>query len=295
MSEPDESESADLKFLQSMKHPEARAAAVGALWLRSGGSGDPADESFMAGLLADILELAWLSPTTRRMTLVMLRSTRGWPRRELAKVLAVSPIDYSRIELGWRPLSREGLEKVAAARELPRLQLEHLLLKTHALMVSMDTAWEMKWQEVLEPLGPRERRALILEDKELRNWGLADLICTKSMEAGDPGEAVALAELALLISENVHQLSEEFSRRIQGYVRGHLGHALQRRGDQAAAAAAFAECIELWAAGDGVEREEQAWAERLASIVPSFPPSLPPRRRSPRRKGRGVRARKQST
>jgi hypothetical protein len=73
----------------------------------------------------------------------------------------------------------------------------------------------------------------------------------------------------------------EYGRRThQAYAWGHLGHALQRRGDRAAAETAFAECIELWRTSEDDDKEDPAVAERLATIVPSFPLPEPRRRRS---------------
>lgn len=279
--------SKELEYLELHKHPVARLAAAAAMWLQTAPVDERERDPMMSQLVEEAIEEAWRYPDVPRMTLVMLGETRGWDRRELARILGISPVQYNKAALGRHPLGRVEVEKIAAAKEVPLVELQGVVLLTHVLMIELDTGWEMKWQESLEPLTPRERRAKILEDKDLQNWGLGKLVCTKSLEAGDPDEAVTLAELALLIMEK-HKLGASFQRRLQGYAWGHLGHALERRGDYAAAETAYAECIQLWTTGEGIMgREDRNQAERLASIVPSFPPCVPPPRRRKRAKRTG--------
>jgi hypothetical protein len=279
--------SKELELIDRQKHPAARLAAAAAMWLRAAPVEERERDPAMSRLVKEALEEAWRYPGVPRMTLVMLGTTYGWDRRELARILGISPIQYNKAQLGRHPLGRIELEKIAAAKGLPLVKLQQVVLITHATMVGMDTGWEMKWQESLEPLSPRERRTKVVEDKSLHSWGLGELVCTKSLEAEDPDEAVTLAELALLILEK-QELGARFQRRLQGYAWGHLGHALERRGDHAAAATAYAECIEIWTTGEGImEHEDRKQAERLASIVPSFPPYVPPPRRRKRAKRTG--------
>lgn len=272
--------SKELEFINLQKHPVAQLAAAAAMWLRTAPIEERERDLTMSRLVEEALEEAWRHPKVPRMTLVMLAATRDWDRRELARILGISPIQYNKAQLGQHPLGRVDVEKIAAAKELSLVELQQVVLITHATMIGLDTGWEMKWQESLEPLSPRERRTKVVEDKSLQSWGLGELVCTKSLEAGDPDEAVTLAELALLILEK-QKLGARFQRRRQGYAWGHLGHALERRGDHAAAETAYAECIELWTTGEGImEREDWKQAERLASIVPSFPPYMPQARRA---------------
>lgn len=272
-----------LEFVESQKHPAARMAAAAAMWLRTAPPRERERDALMAELVAAALDEAWRHPKTPRMTLTMLRATHGWNQRDLARILGISPVQYNLLLLGRRPVSREEVEKIAAAKEVPLLELQQVLLITHVAMIGLETAWEMTWQETLAPLSPRQRREKVLADKNLQNWGLGTLLCDKCLEAGDADEAVTLAELALLIAEHLENHREELRRRHQAYAWGHLGHALQRRGDSAAAETAFAESIELWTSGEDVEPEDRTYAERLVSIVPSFPPYVPPPR-TPRRK-----------
>jgi transcriptional regulator with XRE-family HTH domain len=263
-----------LGLLRHFKNPQARAATIGAFAQRAG---------LETELLATLRMEAWSSPCTRQMTLVLLHKSRGWKGREIAKLLGVSPFGLSEIELGRRPLSREDLERVAAAKGISTTELNEVLLITHAMNLQLDSAWEEIWQESLAPLSPAARRARILEDEELHNGGLSELLCDKSRTTEDLDEAVALAELALLIAERLPH-SEEFRLRLEGYAWGHLGHALKRRGNQAAGEAAFEECIKRWTSGQGFGRGDRTHAEHLAVIVPSFPPYEPPPRRPSSRK-----------
>lgn len=278
-----------LDFLEKLMDSEARAAGAEAVLKHYGDFDGPAratGDSFDDPAYA-VLERAWNHPKTRRMTLLMMRTTFGWDRRDLAQRLGVSLAVYNRIELGTRALSREELEEVAAGQGVPRVKLEELLLINHALVVDLDTAWQRTWQEKLAPLTVAGRRALVLAETSLQNQGLAELICARSLDAGNPDEAVTLAELALLVADHLPG-SETFQRTCQSYAWGHFGHALQRRGDQTAAEIAFDECIEIWRSAGEISDHHRAYAERLALIVPSFPAYEPPprRRRQPARSPR---------
>lgn len=278
--------SSKVDFMKSLKDPEARLAAGLAHWCRSGGwKTDNAD--LLNFEFEWVREVAWDDPDTRRLTLTLAANLRGWDSRELAKVLGVSPVAFHQKLLGRLPLSREELEKIAAAQGMETGKLEAFLLMAHALNRELKTAWERAWEETLAPLSFPERRARIQEDKEFQNWGLGQFLCDKCLEAEDPDEAVALAELALLVGEKMLG-AEGFRNRFQAYTWGHIGYALARRGNQVAAEAAFEQSIELWRWDDEEEAaiEDKAHAERLASIVPGFAPSLPRSRKERKTKGK---------
>jgi len=163
-----------------------------------------------------------------------------------------------------------------------------VLLITRKLLLDLADGWPKVWREQLEPLDFEARRALILADEDLQNCGLGDLLCDKSQEASDPEEAVRLAELALLTME-ASRLIPDYQQHRCGYARGHLGHALLRRGDSAAAEAAFALAIEEWMSWESGSRHgNEREVERLASIVPGFPKAealqKPKRARKPPKK-----------
>jgi transcriptional regulator with XRE-family HTH domain len=213
---------------------------------------------------------AWADPNTRRMTLGAVREVHGESSRKLAKALGMSIFHYQDIELGRRPLSEEGFIKAMQYLGVTPEYLAKALLAMHQLLMEVADGWPKVWREQLEPLDFDTRRDLILADKDLQNSGLGNLLCDKSLEVADPEEAVRLAGLALLTMEASGQLPE-YKRRLCGYARGHLGHALLRRGDSESAEVAFALAIEEWMTGKGGPPDDERQVERLASIVPGFP------------------------
>lgn len=215
---------------------------------------------------------AWADPKTRRMALVMARAVLGGSQRDIAKALGVSIFVYHDLELGRKPLSEEVFIDAMLSMGATPEYVVKVLLSTRKLLLDLADGWPKVWREQLEPLDFEARKALILADKELQNRGLGELLCDKSQEASDPDEAVRLAELALLTME-ASRLIPAYKQQCCGYARGHLGHALLRRGDSEAAEAAFALAIEEWMAlvRSGSRDRDEREVERLASIVPGFP------------------------
>jgi transcriptional regulator with XRE-family HTH domain len=248
-----------------------------------------ADENLDLGLDPTKLAEAWADPDTRRMALVMARAVLRGSQREIAKALGVSIFVYYDLELGRKPLSVEAFFKAMQGLGATPEYVVKVLLITRKLLLDLADGWPKVWREQLEPLDFEARRALILADEDLHNCGLGDLLCDKSQEASDPEEAVRLAELALLTME-ASRLIPDYKQNRCGYARGHLGHALLRRGDSVAAEAAFALAIEEWMSlGIGGSRHGDAReVERLASIVPGFPKAealqKPKRARKPPKK-----------
>ncbi len=230
-------------------------------------------------------------PETRRMTLTMLRLTEGAAARKVAKAMGVSIFVFQDMTLGRVPMSEDAFLKAVDFMEVSQERLDFVMLLTHKMLADMADAWPKVWREQLEPLDFTAKRALILGDKDLQNTGLSELLCDKSLEAVDPAEAVQLAELALLIVDKIDSRTDfyrnpDYQRRHHGYARGHLGHALFRQGELAAAETAFAKAIEEWMPGiTGSKTLEKKHVERLASIVPGFSKeeALKPPRRKRRR------------
>ncbi len=102
----------------------------------------------------------------------------------------------------------------------------------------------------LERHTPAQRRALVEELEEFRNWALCELLCAKSREAApnSAGRAVELAELALLIAD-LAPGTESWRSRLRGYAWTHLGHARRLRGDLSGAEEALSQGRRLWLAG----------------------------------------------
>lgn len=102
--------------------------------------------------------------------------------------------------------------------------------------------------EVLEPLGPDERR-LLTKAKLFQKPALVELLCQKSIDlaAHDADLAVAVAELALELAGRVP--GEEKARwRLQGYAGFHYGNALKMK-STLAGAQAFLRAEALWDKG----------------------------------------------
>jgi|SRR6185369_11385092 len=95
-----------------------------------------------------------------------------------------------------------------------------------------------------------QREALIEEDESFRTWALCERVAAESIEAaaGDAGEALRLAELALRIAE-LCSGSEEWLFRLQGYALVHVANAHRVGGTMALAREDMTRGKGLWDAG----------------------------------------------
>jgi len=100
----------------------------------------------------------------------------------------------------------------------------------------------------LERLSLADRRLLVEEGAELRNWALSERLCQESLQAAHGAEALELAELALRVAELVPG-EDAWRWRLQGHAWAFVGKARWARGDHAGAREAFARFRLLWAAG----------------------------------------------
>jgi transcriptional regulator with XRE-family HTH domain len=103
--------------------------------------------------------------------------------------------------------------------------------------------------ERLAPCSHETRRALVEEVAKFQVWELADFLCSHSREATD-GEAVELAELAVLVAERT-QGEERWKAALEGHAWATLGRARQRAADPAGAEEALALARELQRRGAG--------------------------------------------
>ncbi|HET9209538.1 MAG TPA: helix-turn-helix transcriptional regulator [Thermoanaerobaculia bacterium] len=105
------------------------------------------------------------------------------------------------------------------------------------------------WQR-MKSCTPSQRRALVEEAPEFRNWALCELICKESEKAAadNASRARELAELALFIAE-LAPGEASWHRRLQGYAWAHVGNARRVGGDLPGANEAFVLVSQLWAAG----------------------------------------------
>ena len=135
----------------------------------------------------------------------------------------------------------------------------HLVVSAYLMEDAAETAHESPeevrlqatriWDQVAGLPLNRRRQAIQLSPKASRNWGLAERICEASVRAAasDPQEALALADLALLIAERVEG-SEDWRRRVQGFAWAHMANARRVANDLSGADEAFARAWDLWRA-----------------------------------------------
>jgi transcriptional regulator with XRE-family HTH domain len=104
--------------------------------------------------------------------------------------------------------------------------------------------------DIMKRREPADRRMLVEDAEEFRNWGVGELVCHESERAAadDVGRAVELAELAVLIAD-LAPGEKTWRWRLQGYALAHLGNACRVRTDWPGAEKAFRRALELWEAG----------------------------------------------
>ncbi|HEY3566475.1 MAG TPA: helix-turn-helix transcriptional regulator [Thermoanaerobaculia bacterium] len=101
----------------------------------------------------------------------------------------------------------------------------------------------------------RRRRMLELSVEAAKSWAMAERLCDASLEAlpSDPEEALALADLALWIAQQVEG-EEAWRSLVQGYCWAHISHARRAAGDAPGADEAAARAWKLWDDGSADER-----------------------------------------
>src|SRR6185295_6305703 len=102
----------------------------------------------------------------------------------------------------------------------------------------------------LEPCSAGERRMLVEDLEEYREWSLCVRVAAESREkaANQPREALELAELALLIAE-LTPGEEAWRWRLQGYAWAHVANGRRVCQDLPVAKEAMARALKLWEAG----------------------------------------------
>jgi transcriptional regulator with XRE-family HTH domain len=110
--------------------------------------------------------------------------------------------------------------------------------------------------EVLKCREPSVRRVLVEESRRFQKWALCELLCAESVQAtaGSAGEALELADLALLAAEKAPG-EERWSQRLQGYAWTHVAKARRVCGDRPGADEALGRARLLWEAGAPGDKE----------------------------------------
>jgi transcriptional regulator with XRE-family HTH domain len=124
-------------------------------------------------------------------------------------------------------------------------------------------AWER-----LAPCTAAERRLLVEECAEYHGWALAERLCHESAQvaATEPAAALDLAHLAVAVAQ-LTKGGELWGKRLLGYARAHLAHALQLTGDLAAFRTERARAWDLWR--KGAEGDAAGLLEEGRLLVPA--------------------------
>jgi hypothetical protein len=91
---------------------------------------------------------------------------------------------------------------------------------------------------------------MVRKAKRFRSWGLAELLCRKSLEAAGEPAAAELAELAVEVAMLVQDFDfphdESWVSLLRGFAWAHLGKARRSLGHFEGARVAFAEAKRIW-------------------------------------------------
>jgi tetratricopeptide (TPR) repeat protein len=99
---------------------------------------------------------------------------------------------------------------------------------------------------------PEARRALVQTKGEYQTWGLALLLCDRSLQAApdSAAEAIELARLAVLVAE-LAPGDEAWRALLLGFCLAHLANALRVQGELKEADRTYARGLRLWGKGKG--------------------------------------------
>jgi hypothetical protein len=163
----------------------------------------------------------------------------------------------------------KGLAEGEIDEELGRLSL--------GLYWSRVTAPKL-WQE-LEAVALQDRMKLVKRRRRFWSWGLAELLCDRSMGFEDePSVACALAELAVEVSLRVKdEIYPTWVQLLRGYAWAHLVRARRRSADLSGAWQALLSANEVWNPaiadlGDVLGYEERFQALLLGQNIASCAP-----------------------
>jgi tetratricopeptide (TPR) repeat protein/transcriptional regulator with XRE-family HTH domain len=152
-------------------------------------------------------------------------------------------------------ISEEVRRRVeAAAARAGRIAFETALQEYHRAARAAQARKDRRRAEVLwarlKGRTHSARLALVEEDPKYQTWALAERLCAESERAaaGDPQQALELAELALRVAELV--IGEPAWRSsLAGYVWAFLANARRVASDLTGAEKAFCQAWKLWEAG----------------------------------------------
>jgi tetratricopeptide (TPR) repeat protein len=116
--------------------------------------------------------------------------------------------------------------------------------------VEADWLWEG-----LKDIPHTRRLSLVQESHPFASWGLCELLCQRSRNEAkaNPGQAVELAELAVLVAETLtdgNPAEDRWLYQLRACAWAHLGNAFRVLGDLKRAESGFAVVDEWWGAGE---------------------------------------------
>lgn len=117
-----------------------------------------------------------------------------------------------------------------------------------------------------------ERQAIVRENKTFQTWAMSELAAHESIEAaaGDPDEALAWADLAVLIADLLPD-EEPLRLRTQGYAVVHRGNAFRVKGRlRPDAAEEFERGKALWKAGEAGDPDKLLDEARVLGMEASL-------------------------
>jgi tetratricopeptide (TPR) repeat protein len=117
---------------------------------------------------------------------------------------------------------------------------------------------------------PAERRSLAQKGRQYRTWALCERVAAESIRKAPnhPKEALELAELALLIAEQIPG-ERTWSLRLQGYAWAHVSNARRVCNDLPGAEEAMVRARKLWEAGEPGDQGllNKAWLPGLEAAL----------------------------
>lgn len=186
----------------------------------------------------------------------LLRIVRGANQADVARAAGVSASGISDYERGRKIPQLRTLERIVTALGFQLSAVEEtrtflrFLRSKHSFASPADRAEAPLLWKRLKQYPAKMQQVLIRESKDFQRWALVELICLESaaVAADDASEALALAELALAIAEQMPS-ENPWAFKVRGFAWAHLGNARRVGGDLAASDEAFATASGLWRVG----------------------------------------------
>ncbi len=194
-----------------------------------------------------------------RETLDWLLGILGYPREAADplifahRLIFPDPLEDAASPLALTPEERQDIDRACLATGLlaaEEMRAELIRKKKVEKAAAKRREAEELWERLKAAASDAERRDLVADLPDFRNWALAVRVCEASVRAAadKPKNARALADLALFIAERVAE-PEAFRSRLLGYCWAYVGNARRVSEDYDGADEALDRAWELWHAG----------------------------------------------